>query len=159
VEQDYCTGTQNVPCQQGFGSCEIIPPPSCGGNSAASRSIGYYQLANVRDRQCNRIGPKDIDIKGLTHLYAAFATIDPSTFEVGPAHPDDLALYKEFTGRKSSTLETWIAIGGWDFNDPGATRTTFSDLSRTAARRSRFITSLKNFLTTHGFQGVDIDWE
>jgi chitinase len=160
VEQDYCNGGgPTSPCQTGFGSCQTIAPPSCGGNSAAGRSIGYYQLANVRERQCNRIRPKDINIKGLTHLYAAFATINPSTFEVAAADPDDINLYKELTALKSSTLQLWIAIGGWNFNDPGATRTTFSDISRTAARRARFITSLKSFLTTHGFQGVDLDWE
>jgi chitinase len=160
VEQNYCNGGgPTSPCQTGFGSCQTIAPPSCGGSSAAGRSIGYYQLANVRERQCNRIRPKDINIKGLTHLYAAFATINPSTFEVAAADPDDINLYKELTALKSSTLQLWIAIGGWNFNDPGATRTTFSDLSRTAARRARFITSLKSFLTTHGFQGVDLDWE
>jgi chitinase len=76
-----------------------------------------------------------------------------------PANSADPDLYKEFTGLKTSTLQTWIAIGGWDFNDPGPTRTTFSNLARTAARRARFITSLKAFLTKYGFQGVDIDWE
>lgn len=161
VEQDYCTGTgPDAPCQEGFGSCQIIAPPSCGGGSSASaRTIGYYQVSNVRDRQCNRIRPSQIDTKGLTHLYLAFASINPSTFAVVPGHADDPALYTEFTGLKSSTLQTWVAIGGWDFNDPGATRTTFSDLARTPQRRARFITSLKAFLAQYGFQGVDIDWE
>ncbi|KAF1997002.1 glycoside hydrolase family 18 protein [Amniculicola lignicola CBS 123094] len=86
VEQDYCNGGTNTPCQQGFGSCQTIAAPSCGGNSAASRSIGYYQLANVRDRQCNRIAPKEINTKGLTHLYAAFAT--PILTIISPGAPD-----------------------------------------------------------------------
>ncbi|KAI6750545.1 hypothetical protein HG530_014826 [Fusarium avenaceum] len=160
VEDDFCqAGSKDNACQEGFGSCTKIQPPSCGGRSAFARSIGYYQFANVRERQCNRITPKQIRTDGFTHLYGAFATIDPDTFAVKPWHEDDVELYKEFTGLKKKGLETWIAIGGWTFNDPGPTRTTFSDLSASPARRARFIKSLTSFLDEHGFQGVDLDWE
>jgi chitinase len=160
VEDDFCrAGNADNSCQKGFGSCTKIEPPSCGGRSAFARSIGYYQFANVRERQCNRITPKQIRTEGFTHLYGAFATIDPDTFAVKPWHEDDVKLYKEFTGLKKKGLETWIAIGGWTFNDPGPTRTTFSDLSASPARRARFIKSLTSFLDEHGFQGVDLDWE
>lgn len=138
---------------------DIIVSPKTSVHTQDSTANRSEEGGNVRDRQCNRISPKDINTKGLTHLNFAFATIDPNTFEVLPANSADPDLYKEFTGLKSSTLQTWIAIGGWDFNDPGPTRTTFSNLARTAARRARFITSLKAFLTKYGFQGVDIDWE
>lgn len=160
VEDDFCNGAgRDAPCQKGFGSCSKIEPPSCGGRSAFARSIGYYQFANVRERQCNRISPKQIRTEGLTHLYGAFATIDPDTFAVKPWDEADVALYKEFTALKKKGLETWIAIGGWTFNDPGATRTTFSDLAANSARRARFIKSVAGFLEQHGFQGVDLDWE
>jgi chitinase len=142
-----------------MGSCEVVPPPTCGGSSASGRTIGYYQLSNVRDRQCNRIRPSEIDTTGLTHLYAAFASINPSTFAVTPMHSEDPDLYREFTELKTSSLQTWIAVGGWDFNDPGSTRTTFSDLARTSQRRSRFINSLVTFMQEYDFQGVDLDWE
>ncbi|KAM0542646.1 hypothetical protein ACHAPJ_012678 [Fusarium lateritium] len=151
VEDDFCRdGNADNSCQKGFGSCTKIEPPSCGGRSAFARSIGYYQFANVRERQCNRITPKQIRTEGFTHLYGAFATIDPDTFAVKPWHEDDVKLYKEFTGLKKKGLETWIAIGGWTFNDPGPTRTTFSDLSASPARRARFIKSLTSFLDDHG---------
>ncbi|KEY73171.1 hypothetical protein S7711_04137 [Stachybotrys chartarum IBT 7711] len=160
VEDDFCLGAgPDAPCQQGFGSCNTISPPSCGGNSAFARTIGYYQLANVRERQCNRIAPSEIRTEGLTHLYAAFATINPSTFAVEPWHSDDVQLYEELAALRSSTLQVWIAIGGWTFNDPGPTRTTFSDLAMNPTRRRRFINSLVSFLERHGFQGVDLDWE
>ncbi len=113
----------------------------------------------MRERQCNRITPAQINTAGLTHLYLAFASTDPGTFAAVPAHPEDEALYAQFTALKSSTLQTWIAIGGWAFNDPGPTQTTWSDLASTAAGRSAFIGSLRSFMVKHGFQGVDIDWE
>lgn len=143
----------------GFGSCEIVPAPSCSGDSASARSIAYYQVANSYTRQCQRITPSQINITGLTHLNLAFASIDPGTFAVVPGDSRDVPLYIEFTGLKSSSLQTWIAIGGWDFNDPGSTQATWSTLASSSAKRAAFISSLKSFMDQYGFQGVDIDWE
>ena len=44
-------------------------------------------------------------------------------------------------------------------NDPGATRTTFSDLAKSTAAQEEFFESLVTFLQNNGFDGVDIDWE
>jgi chitinase len=116
-----------APCQEGFGLCEIIPPPSCAAGSGSSngRSIGYYQASNTRDRLCNRISPSQIVLDGYTHLYFAFAEIDPNSFEIVPADLADITLYTEFTALQHSTLETWIAIGGFDFSDAGPTHSTW----------------------------------
>ena len=56
---------------------------------------------------------------GISHLYFAFAAIDPKNFAIAPGNDGDAALYPEFTKLQSSSLETWIAIGGFDFSDPG----------------------------------------
>lgn len=96
----------------------------------------------------------------MTHLYFAFATIDPTTFAVGPLNPADPDLYLDFTALKSDTLKTWIAIGGFDFSNPDATtHTTWSDMVSTQANRAAFITSLVGFMDQYGFQGADLDWE
>lgn len=116
-------------------------------------------MDNTRSRQCNRITPAQINISGLTHLNLAFATIDPSGFKVVPANPADVEIYRQFTSLKSSSLQTWIAIGGWAFNDPGPTQTAFSDLASSSSNRALFISSLLSFMDKHGFQGVDLDWE
>lgn len=70
------------------------------------------------------------------------------------------ALYGSFTALKSinPSLQTWISIGGWSFNDPGATETTFSTLAGSASAQASFFSSLLTFLQTYGFDGVDIDW-
>jgi len=81
------------------------------------------------------------------------------SFQVVPVNDLDLILYHEFTALKSATLQTWIGLGGFDFNDPGPTYTTFSDLVTFPANRAVFIPSLIEFMNTWGFQGVDIDWE
>jgi len=64
------------------------------------------------------------------------------------------------TALKGPDLQTWIALGGFDFSDPNtATHTTWSDLCATPASRAAFISSVQTFMVTYGFQGVDLDWE
>ncbi|KAH8797670.1 bacteriodes thetaiotaomicron symbiotic chitinase [Xylogone sp. PMI_703] len=148
-------------CQRDYGSCEPKPQPSCGeSGSSNGRTIAYYQASNVRDRLCNRIDPAHINTTGLTHLYFAFASIDPQTFAVVPTDPEDEPIYSQFTSLKTSSLETWIGIGGFDFSDPGtATHTTWSDMCSNEANREKFISSLISFMEQYGFQGADLDWE
>ncbi|KAF2969308.1 hypothetical protein GQX73_g4255 [Xylaria multiplex] len=124
-------------CQTGFGGCGPPATPSCSGNSAITRRIGYYESwANTR--KCDKRAPEDIDLTA--------------------------SLYKSFTGLKSKkkSLQTWISVGGWSFNDDTNrpnTRTAFSDMASSAGGRQKFINSLQNFMQSYGFDGVDLDWE
>jgi hypothetical protein len=53
----------------------------------------------------------------------------------------------------------YIALGGWTYNDPGPTQSTFSDLARSDEAQKTFFRSLISFLATYDLDGVDIDWE
>lgn len=61
--------------------------------------------------------------------------------------------------KKDPNLKIYLALGGWTFNDPGATNTTFSILADSVPRQNAFMGSLMSFMTTHGFDGLDLDWE
>ncbi|KAF1942406.1 glycoside hydrolase [Clathrospora elynae] len=151
-----------TPSQEGFGSCEIKPSPSCGKGSGTSkgRRIGYYQGWNTRERVCDKVTPRQINTRGLSHLLYAFAFFHPQTFEMMPMNSDDVHLYGEFTALKRNGLQTWIAIGGWSFSDPGTeTYNAYTDMVSTEANLRAFIQSLIKFMGTYGFQGADIDWE
>ncbi|TPX21792.1 hypothetical protein DIZ76_015755 [Coccidioides immitis] len=56
-------------------------------------------------------------------------------------------------------LRVNIALGGWTFNDPGPTASTFSDLARSEENQKKCFKSLISFMATYDFDGVDLDWE
>ncbi|KAG9228463.1 glycoside hydrolase superfamily [Amylocarpus encephaloides] len=153
-----------LPCQKGFGSCEVAQKPSCkAGDRSASRGrkVAYWQAGNVQWRSCDKVWASQIDTTVLTHLIFAFASIDPKTFKVVPVDPrTDIPLYSQFTALRSTVLKTWIAVGGGGLNDAGApTIHAWSDMASSAESRAVFISSLTNFMNRYGFQGVDLDWE
>lgn len=61
--------------------------------------------------------------------------------------------------KKDPDLKIYLALGGWTFNDPGSTNTTFSNLAASVPRQRMFMNSLMSFMTIHGFDGLDLDWE
>lgn len=135
--------------------------PSCSAtNNPMRRVVGYYE-GWATGRACDKFTPSDIPDGVYTHINFAFASIDPSTFRIIPAAKGDVELYRQLIQKKQidANLKVFIAIGGWAFNDPGPTVTTFSDIARSEANQRTFISSLVSFMNTYGFDGVDIDWE
>lgn len=122
--------------------------------------VGYYE-GWAANRPCNAFLPEQIPVGVYTHLNFAFASIDPITYEVRPASQADTRLYRRLTSLKriDPDLKVLIAIGGWTFNDPGPTATTFSDIARSESAQRAFIKSLISFMSTYDFDGVDLDWE
>ncbi|EPE30127.1 (Trans)glycosidase [Glarea lozoyensis ATCC 20868] len=170
----FCTGVPSppsaakpsvsLPCQPGFGSCQVPAQPTCDRRkhtASKGRKVAYWQSGNVQRRGCDKVWPCQIDTTALTHLIFAFLFIDPKTFQVTPVDSRvDIPLYREFTGLKNHKLQTWIAVGGSGLNDPNTpTYTTFSDMASTPENRAAFITSIIAFMEQYGFQGVDLDWE
>ena len=88
--------------------------PVCraGSGTAKDRRVGYYQGWNTRERKCDKVSPRQINTRGLTHLFYSFAFFNATTFEVEPMNSGDIPLYGEFTSLKRNGLQTWIAIGG-----------------------------------------------
>lgn len=104
--------------------------------------------------------PKDIPLGYYTHINFAFALIDPETFRIAPMDDETASLYTDVTRLKArqGDLRVWIAVGGWAMNDPGRTRTTFSDLAKSESAQDEFFESLISFMLANDFDGVDLDW-
>jgi len=140
------------------GDKKVNRPGPCK-NKGISRVVGYYE-GWARNRPCNSFMPEQIPAGVYTHLNYAFATINPKTFEVGAATKQDDLMQKRLVDMKklNHDLKVFVAIGGWAFNDPGPTATTFSDIARSAENTEKFIKSLIPFLAHYGFDGLDLDW-
>ncbi|KAF0642197.1 hypothetical protein FPSE5266_05536 [Fusarium pseudograminearum] len=151
----YCGTTKD------FCGKKTVNRPSCSSKSGPMRRVVGYIEGWASTRSCDKFTPSDIPDGVYTHINFAFASIDPKTFEIVPASSKDPALYRELTNKKKTDpkLKVFIAIGGWAFNDPGPTVTTFSDIARSDTNQRAFIKSLISFMATYGFDGVDIDWE
>lgn len=162
---EFCVWKNNADlvypaCSTQYGGCGGVERPSCGGISVKKRTIGYFESwANTR--KCQKVAPEDLNLDGFTHVNFAFAFFDPSTFQITSMDANAASLYSRFTGlkAKASGLETWISLGGWSFTDPGSTQSAYSDMTSSQGNRAKFIQGLMQFMSTYGFDGVDLDWE
>ncbi|KAH7039788.1 glycoside hydrolase superfamily [Microdochium trichocladiopsis] len=167
VEIEKCP--LNVCCSK-FGFCgttsefcagkEVARPQCSSAGRKVQRVIGYFESWAPK-RACQAFQPEDIPVGVYSHLIFAFAGIDPVTFEIVPGSPDNIDLYPRITAleKKDPDLKVLIAVGGWAFNNPGPTTTTFSDVARSPTNRIRFTRSVLKFLITYDFDSVNIDWE
>jgi chitinase len=102
----------------------------------------------------------DIPVGSLTHLMFSFGYVTPGTFQIAPMDDLDPSLFSKITALKkyNKALKVMVALGGWTFNDPGATQTVFHDVASSAENRATFIGNLLSFMRQYAFDGVDFDW-
>ena len=168
---DYAESSKcplNVCCSK-FGFCGTteefcgktkVKRPSCDKDGSLNRVVGYYEGWSP-SRRCNTFYPEQIPVGIYTHLNYAFASIDPDTFEIVAATESEKKLMTRLTDLKKvdPDLKVFIAVGGWTFNDPGATQTLFSDLAASESNQKKFFKSLQSFMSIYDFDGIDLDWE
>ncbi|ROT76532.1 chitinase 1 [Penaeus vannamei] len=128
------------------------PPP-------AARRVCYYQAGTVHRPGDASFRIEDIPGDLCTHVLYAFSVLSATTWEIAPKNPKfDLEQrgYERFVGLKARFpgLRTVLSIGGWA-EDGGK----YTQMVSSPERRRVFVASVVAFLTIHGFDGLDVDWE
>ncbi|KAE8375114.1 glycoside hydrolase [Aspergillus bertholletiae] len=156
---NFSTCPLNEP-RKTFAATNVSYRPSVVGTARGQRPLDTTNPGTLSEDFAD-VEPKDILLGIYSHLNFAFALIDPKTFRITPMTEATAKRYRELTQLKvkQAGLEVYIAIGGWDFNDPGPTRTTFSDLAGSLTAQDTFFDSLVSFMLHNDFDGVDLDWE
>ena len=145
---EFCGGTQ-------------VARPSCGSNSKTTqkRRVAYYE-GWATGNPCGVMLPNQIPLGLWTHINVAFASVDPNTFRLVAQDGVPFSITEQIGHLKAHdpNLNVYLSIGGWSFNDPGATFNTFSQLAASTSAQKAFFASLISFLASNNLDGVDIDW-
>ncbi|KAH6817393.1 Glycosyl hydrolase family protein with chitinase insertion domain-containing protein [Perilla frutescens var. hirtella] len=102
------------------------------------------------------LAASNINSSLFTHLFCAFADLDPSTYQV-TVSSSHTAAFSQFTATvqsKNPSVKTILSIGGGSSN-----ATTFSSMASQPSSRQSFINSSIKLARSYGFSGLDMDWE
>ena len=126
------------------------------------RVVGYYE-GFASTLGYDKYLPLHIPDGVYTQINFAYATVDPTTFEIVPAVDVDIELYEALAEKKQidPSLKIFIAIRDWAFDEPGRaapTTTTFSEIAQSLRKQKIFIASVISFMNAYDFDGVDLNW-
>ncbi|KAJ8078102.1 hypothetical protein PM082_000308 [Marasmius tenuissimus] len=154
ITSEFCeTAPNGEPC---ISNCGYATLPKCDG-SQMTRKVGYY-AGWAAKRTCDPVTVAQLDLSDLTHVIYAFAIIKTDG-TIGFDDSADSDRLKELVTKAAKTkTKVLVAVGGWTFSE-GATKDRFSVMIASSANRSKFIDSVKSFISSYKIDGIDIDFE
>lgn len=105
----------------------------------------------------SEIQASDIDSSLFTHLYFAFADLDPNTSQVVPSPNAPISDFSQIVQQKNPSVKTLLSIGGGGGDPPK--REAFSAMASQQSTRKTFIDSSIKLARDNNFHGLDLDWE
>ncbi|XP_021741381.1 acidic mammalian chitinase-like [Chenopodium quinoa] len=96
---------------------------------------------------------EDINSTLFTHLFCAFANLDNTGTDILTISPT-CSTFPEIVRKRNPSVKVLLSIGGGNIGSK-----KFDTMASMPKLRGDFIESSISLATTHGFDGLDLDWE
>jgi chitinase len=98
----------------------------------------------------------DIDSSLFTHLFAAFANVDPTSYQVAFPLKGSVRFhyFTESVRQENPNVKTILSIGGG-----GSDPSTFAAMTSTPGSRQTFIDSSIRLARTYNYDGLSLNWQ
>ncbi|KAK8727624.1 hypothetical protein OTU49_009656 [Cherax quadricarinatus] len=116
-------------------------------NSTDKKILCYYSIPQNGSSE-TPLTAKDIDSTLCTHIIISKAKIENTT--IVPVDEGDFKVYAEVVAMKKQNPDLYVLL---------SLATGFSSLVQDRIAVAVFAYNAHKFLTTHGFDGLDLDWE
>ncbi|KAJ4958725.1 hypothetical protein NE237_025836 [Protea cynaroides] len=102
------------------------------------------------------ISASDINSTLFTHIFCAFADLNPQTYEVtiSSSNQNSFSTFTNTVQQNNPSIKTLLSIGGGSSN-----ASDFAAMASQASSRKTFIDSSIRIARSYGFYGLDLDWE
>ncbi|XP_028760836.1 class V chitinase-like [Neltuma alba] len=104
------------------------------------------------------LAASDIEASYFTHLFCAFADLDPdtNTVTIASSTASQFSSFTQTVRQENPSVKTLLSIGGGGGPDLSS---TFSQMASSASTRKSFIDSSIKLARNNNFHGLDLDWE
>ena len=119
-------------------------------------NVCYYTSWAQYRNDPYKFTPENIDANLCTHINYGFAFVNDWGTNVRTYEWNDEAMYKRVMAkrRENPSLKVYLSVGGWTHGTGPFKIAAASDSSRATFARNSL-----QFIQTHDFDGIDIDWE
>jgi GH18 family chitinase len=124
--------------------------------TSSFKKIGYYAGWSAGGGSCG-LTPESVPFNLYTHIIYAFGGVNADG-SLGVDAADDQNIQQLVSANKGQS-KIMLAIGGWNYNDPGPTQARFTNMVASPALISKFCNSASDYLASRGLAGLDFDWE